>query len=121
MHALQVGRIKSIEIQISHIQKKYIFKQVNDRIEDIGKQHAVHIVTNNIASKMFAKAMMKVVHPRLFLSNYGAHTIDLMLEDIGKMPKYNPVIKEGRYHCLPLFPSSHFCTNVQVPPTREIL
>lgn len=115
MRALQVGHIKSIENSNQPHAEEYIFKQVDDRIKDIGKQHVVQIVINNIASKMSAKAMVKVVHPSLFLSNYAAHTIDLMLENIGKLPKYNPVIRKHDLRCLPLFPSLHFCTHVQVP------
>uniref|UniRef100_K3ZMR1 DUF659 domain-containing protein n=1 Tax=Setaria italica TaxID=4555 RepID=K3ZMR1_SETIT len=58
------------------------------RIEDIGKDKVVQVVTDNGANyKAAAKLLMERI-PSLFWSPCVAHCLDLMLEEIGKLKEF---------------------------------
>lgn len=73
--------------------REYIFNWVGDCIKEIREQRITQIVTDNASSNMSAKAMTNVVHPRLFWSSCAAQTIDVMLENTWKLPKYKTLIE----------------------------
>jgi hypothetical protein len=63
---------------------KYIFELVDRCIEEIGVQNVVQVVTDNARPNEAASSLLKAKHPSIFWNGCAAHTIDLMLEDIGK-------------------------------------
>nr|XP_020186872.1 uncharacterized protein LOC109772599 [Aegilops tauschii subsp. strangulata] len=75
---------------------KMIFDLVDRCIEEIGEKNVVQIVTDNASVNIAAAAMMKLKCPSLFWNGCAAHTIDLMLEDIGKLPMIEQTIAKGK-------------------------
>jgi hypothetical protein len=72
------------------------------QIDKIGKEHVVQIVTDNAANyKVAGRELMKRI-PHLFWTPCAAHCLDLLLEDIEKINKFNTCIsmakKLSRFH-----------------------
>jgi hypothetical protein len=84
---------------------RYIFELVDRCIEEIGVQNVVQVVTDNAKPNEAAASLLKAKHPTIFWNGCAAHTIDLMLEDIGKMPKVAETISKAK--CLTVFLYAH--------------
>lgn len=85
-------------VDCSEVKKdgKYIFELVDRCIEDIGEKNVVQVVTDNASTNLSAAAMLKARRPKIFWTACAAHTVDLMLEDIGKLPSVEGIIVKGR-------------------------
>uniref|UniRef100_A0A452ZFJ2 DUF659 domain-containing protein n=2 Tax=Aegilops tauschii subsp. strangulata TaxID=200361 RepID=A0A452ZFJ2_AEGTS len=75
---------------------KMIFDLVDRCIEEIGEKNVVQVVTDNVSVNIAAASMMKVKRPSLFWNGCAARTIDLMLQDIGKLPIIEQTIATGK-------------------------
>jgi hypothetical protein len=75
---------------------QYIFEYVDQCIETIGADKIVQIVTDNASNNMAAASLMLEKRPTLFWTGCATHTINLILEGIGKLPKYKQVIDRAR-------------------------
>ncbi|XP_066324016.1 uncharacterized protein [Miscanthus floridulus] len=84
---------------------RYIFELVDKYIEEIGVQNVVQVVTDNARPNEAAASLLKAKYPSIFWNGCAAHTIDLMLEDIGKMPKVAATISKAK--CLTVFLYAH--------------
>ncbi|XP_066347630.1 uncharacterized protein [Miscanthus floridulus] len=84
---------------------RYIFELVDRCIEEIGVQNVVQVVTDNARPNEAAASLLKAKHPSIFWNGCAAHTIDLMLEDIGKMPRVATTISKAK--CLTVFLYAH--------------
>jgi len=68
-------------------------------------QNVVQVVTDNARPNEAAASLLKAKHPSIFWKGCAAHTIDLMLEDIGKMPRVAATISQAK--CLTVFLYAH--------------
>lgn len=68
-------------------------------------QNVVQVVTDNARANEAAASLLKEKHPSIFWTGCAAHTIDLMLEDIGKLPKVAATISKAK--CLTIFLYAH--------------
>ncbi|KAF7142982.1 hypothetical protein RHSIM_Rhsim05G0095700 [Rhododendron simsii] len=75
---------------------EYIFNYVDKRIEEVGPKNVVQVVTDNASNNMAAAELLKVKRPNIFWSSCATHTINLMLEGIGKLPKFKGVIEKAK-------------------------
>ncbi|XP_066365232.1 uncharacterized protein [Miscanthus floridulus] len=75
---------------------QYIFELVDKWIEEIGEKNVVQVVTNNASVNWAAADLLKAKRPSIFWTGCAAHTIDLMLEDIGKIKKIDDTIVRAR-------------------------
>ncbi|KAK3218771.1 hypothetical protein Dsin_012741 [Dipteronia sinensis] len=73
-----------------------IFKYVLSAIEEVGPENVVQVVTDNASNNMAAAKMLKVKMPSIFWSSCATHTINLMLEGIGKLPKFKNTLEEAK-------------------------
>ncbi|KAK3198264.1 hypothetical protein Dsin_021679 [Dipteronia sinensis] len=73
-----------------------IFKYVLSAIEEVGPENVVQVVTDNASNNMAATKMLKVKMPSIFWSSCATHTINLMLEGIGKLPKFKNTLEEAK-------------------------
>ncbi|XP_039827287.1 uncharacterized protein LOC120689001 [Panicum virgatum] len=85
-----------------------IFQYVNSCIEKVGAQNVVQVVTNNASNNMAAKDMLYVLKPNIFWSSCATHTINLMLEDMGKMKKFTSIVDQAK--ALTIFNYAHHKT-----------
>ena len=66
------------------------------KIEEIGKDKVVQVVTDNGANfKATGKLLMERI-PTIFWSPCAAHCLDLMLEDIGNLKEFKKPITRAR-------------------------
>uniref|UniRef100_A0A8R7P818 BED-type domain-containing protein n=1 Tax=Triticum urartu TaxID=4572 RepID=A0A8R7P818_TRIUA len=75
---------------------KYIFDLVDDCIEEIGEKHVVQVVTDNASVNQAASTLLNAKRPNIFWNGCAAHCIDLMLEDVGKLPSVDSTITKAR-------------------------
>ena len=78
--------IDSVDCSAVKKDGKYIFELVDKCIEEIGEKHVVQVVTDNASVNLAASTFLKAKRPNIFWNGCAAHTIDLMLEDIGELP-----------------------------------
>ncbi|XP_058217430.1 uncharacterized protein LOC131328507 [Rhododendron vialii] len=74
----------------------YIFDYVDKFIENIGAQNVVQVVTDNASNNMAAADLLKIKRPNIFWTSCGTHTINLMLEGIGKQSKFKATIDKAK-------------------------
>ncbi|KAF0895686.1 hypothetical protein E2562_014305, partial [Oryza meyeriana var. granulata] len=75
---------------------KFIFDLVDKWIEEIGEKNVVQVVTDNASVNWTAATLLKAKRPSILWTGCAAHTIDLMLEDIGKIKKIDDTIVRAR-------------------------
>lgn len=86
----------------------YIFEFVEKYIIEIGPQHVVQVVTDNATNNMAAADLLKVTQPQIFWTSCATHTINLMLEAIGKLPKFSGMLEKAK--ALTIFIYAHHRT-----------
>ncbi|KAJ1277659.1 hypothetical protein BS78_04G020400 [Paspalum vaginatum] len=88
--------IKSKEMSdVSHT-SEVIFQLVDKAIEDVGADNVVQVVTDNASNNMGAKALLRDKRPNIFWSSCATHTINLMLQGIGNLPKFKKTIDQAK-------------------------
>lgn len=75
---------------------QYIFDYVDECIEKIGADIVVQVVTDNASNNMGAKGMLKIKRPKIFWTSCATHTINLMVEAIGKLKDFGPSITKAK-------------------------
>ncbi|XP_066310784.1 uncharacterized protein [Miscanthus floridulus] len=70
---------------------------LQEKIEDIGKNNVVQVVTDNGANYKAAGKILMDRIPTLFWSPYAAHCLDLMLKEIGNLKAFKkPIARQQR-------------------------
>ncbi|XP_051146372.1 uncharacterized protein LOC127261969 [Andrographis paniculata] len=67
-----------------------------EKIEEIGKEYVVQVVTDNGANFKVAGNILEQRIPTLYWTPCAAHCFDLMLEDIGKLSVFRAKIDNAR-------------------------
>lgn len=80
---------------VSHT-AEVIFDLVDKAIEDIGEDQVVQVVTDNASNNMAAKKLLFVKRPNIFWTSCGSHTINLMLQGIGNLPRFKKVLEQAK-------------------------
>jgi len=87
---------------------EFIFQYVDSCIEKIGAEKVVQVVTDNASNNMAAKALLSVKRPNIFWSSCATHTLNLMLEGIGKLKRFKTIIDQAK--ALTIFIYAHHKT-----------
>ena len=58
---------------------------LDEFIQEIGSQHVVKVITNNVMNYVVVGRMLMARYPTLFWTPCAAHCLDLILEDLGKI------------------------------------
>uniref|UniRef100_A0A453HYZ3 DUF659 domain-containing protein n=1 Tax=Aegilops tauschii subsp. strangulata TaxID=200361 RepID=A0A453HYZ3_AEGTS len=90
---------------ISHT-SEVIFELVDEAIEEVGPEHVVQVVTDNASNNMGAKKMLLEKRPNMFWSSCAMHTINLMFQGIGNLPRFRKVYEKTN-HSLSLSMGKH--------------
>ncbi|WOH03861.1 hypothetical protein DCAR_0623261 [Daucus carota subsp. sativus] len=75
---------------------KYIFDYVDKWIEEVGSKNVIQVVTDNASNNMAAAKLLNEKRPYIFWTSCATHTMNLILEGIGKMPKFKFVIDKSK-------------------------
>lgn len=79
---------------------QYIYQHIREVVvEDIGQGFVVQIVTENGSSFKEACEQLIKEYPRIVWQPCAAHTANLMLEDIGNIPKVDAVVSSAKRIC----------------------
>eukprot|EP00253_Pinus_taeda_P033801 PITA_33801 len=65
-------------------------------IQEVGPSNVVQVITDNAANYVAAGKMLMERYPNLFWTPCAAHCIDLMLEDIGKIPTVRDIVESSK-------------------------
>ncbi|XP_066324333.1 uncharacterized protein [Miscanthus floridulus] len=87
------------------VQSKLSTEKREEKRDRTWVQNIVQVVTDNARPNEAAASLLKAKHPSIFWNGCAAHTIDLMLEDIGKMPRVAATISKAK--CLTIFLYAH--------------
>ncbi|KAL2320021.1 hypothetical protein Fmac_028990 [Flemingia macrophylla] len=87
--------VKSVDASEYTKTGEKVFELLNSFVEEIGEKNVVQVVTDNESNYDMAGKILQTVRPHLFWTPCAAHCLDLMLEDIGKIPKVKKVILRG--------------------------
>jgi hypothetical protein len=71
---------------VSH-KSEVIFELVDKTIEKIGEDQVVQVVTDNASNNMGTKKLLFLKQPHIFWTSCDSHTINLMLQGIGSLPR----------------------------------
>ncbi|XP_022019609.2 uncharacterized protein LOC110919653 [Helianthus annuus] len=72
-----------------------VFELLDGFVERIGEQNVVQVITDNGANFKLAGKMLMEKRKNLFWTPCAAHCLDLMLEDIGKIPDVKKTIEQA--------------------------
>ncbi|CAN1323843.1 hypothetical protein LINPERPRIM_LOCUS32870 [Linum perenne] len=84
-----------------------IFDLVDSAIEEVGAEHVVQVVTDNASNNMGAKALLLTKRPNIFWSSCATHTINLMLQGIGNLPRFKKVLDQAKGFTIFIYSHHH--------------
>jgi hypothetical protein len=88
--------VKSVDA-FAHVKDASLLCDLLDEfIWEVGPQHVVQVITKNIANYVAAGRMLMQRYPTLFWTPYDAHCIDLILEDMGKIPYIKDIVESAK-------------------------
>ncbi|XP_019431751.1 PREDICTED: uncharacterized protein LOC109338836 [Lupinus angustifolius] len=76
-------------------QKDLLFKLFKEIMMYVGPENIVHIVTNNAANYVAARRLLEREFPRIFWSPCAAHCVNLIFQDIGKLPEVTDTVSHA--------------------------
>ncbi|XP_010480732.1 PREDICTED: uncharacterized protein LOC104759520 [Camelina sativa] len=75
----------------------FLFDHLDRMVEEVGESNVVQVITDNASNYIKASQLLMANRPHLYWLLCAAHCIDLMLEDIGKIPMVKTAIKNCIY------------------------
>jgi hypothetical protein len=85
--------VKSVDAS-AHVKDATLLCDLLDEfIREVGPQHVVQVITDNTANYVAAGRMLMQRYPTLFWTPCAAHCIDLILEDMGKIPYIRDIVE----------------------------
>ncbi|XP_058002223.1 uncharacterized protein LOC110636882 [Hevea brasiliensis] len=72
-----------------------MYELLNGFVERVGEANVIQVVTDNANNRVLAGKLLETKCPHLYWTPCAAHCLDLMLEDIGKIPKIHNTIKRA--------------------------
>ncbi|XP_057418793.1 uncharacterized protein LOC130713003 [Lotus japonicus] len=72
-----------------------LFELLDSIIDEVGEENVVQVITDNGSNYVSAGKMLEEKRPNLYWTPCAAHCIDLMLEDIGKIPLIKKTIQRA--------------------------
>ncbi|XP_076910441.1 uncharacterized protein LOC143568088 [Bidens hawaiensis] len=75
---------------------EYIYEYVEACIKEVGPENVVQIVTDNASNIMGAAKLLNEKRPTIFWTSCATHTINLMLEGIATLPRYQKVLTKAK-------------------------
>ena len=74
-----------------------IAKEIQNVIDELGgPDRVVGVVTDNASNMQSAWEFLESDNTGLIVNGCGAHTFNLLVKDVSKLPEYAPVLQESR-------------------------
>ncbi|PNY14079.1 hypothetical protein L195_g010751, partial [Trifolium pratense] len=87
--------VKSVDASAYMKTGQKLYELLDSFVEEVGESNVVQLVTDNGSNYVLAGKHLQLSRPKIFWTPCAAHCLDLMLEDIGKIPRVDKVIKKG--------------------------
>ncbi|XP_050387268.1 uncharacterized protein LOC126803514 [Argentina anserina] len=75
---------------------EYIFTYIENCIQEVGPQNVIQVVTDNASNNMAAAKNLQETRPHIFWNSCATHTINIMLQGIGNIPKFQVIIEKAK-------------------------
>ncbi|XP_057964619.1 uncharacterized protein LOC131155470 [Malania oleifera] len=72
-----------------------MYRLLDEMVEEIGESNVIQVVTDNVSNYVATGRLLEAKRPHLYWTPCAAHCIDLILEDIGKMPSIYATLKRA--------------------------
>ena len=91
---------KSIDVSKDAMTRSKLYELLDSFLEEIDERNVVQLITDNGNNFALAGRLLTATRPHILWTSCPAHCIDLMLEDIGKIPKVKTFYtKRGDLSC----------------------
>ena len=87
--------LKSIDASGKTKNAEYLCEVMDEVLKEVGEENVVQIVIDNAANYVVAGKLLMERHRHLFWIPCVAHCLDLMLEDLGKIPWIKKCVEQG--------------------------
>ena len=84
--------LKSVDASDASKTAEMLFKLFREVVLYVGVENVVQIVTDNAANYAAAGRMLEEEFPTLYWSPCAAHCVNLMFQDIGKLPEVSNIV-----------------------------
>lgn len=88
--------IKSVDASAQIKDARTLCDLLDVFILEVGAENVVQVITDNVTNYVAAGRMLVNRHPILFWTPCVAYCIDLMLEDIGKIPFVKDIVESSK-------------------------
>lgn len=78
---------------------EYLAELLDQAIKEVGPELVVQVMTDNAPVCVAAGRILSARYPNIVMSTCAAHTLDLFLEDVGKVPAVADLVKEAKHVC----------------------
>ena len=92
----KIGMIFEVSSLLSFIDFHNIVGADFEIFHLVGAENVVQVVTDNASNNMGAKEMLKGKWPKIFWSSCATHTLNLMVEAVGKLKQFGPTITKAK-------------------------
>ncbi|CAH1426234.1 unnamed protein product [Lactuca virosa] len=75
---------------------QHIYGYVESFIQQVGPENVVQVVTDNATNNMGAAKLLKQKRTSIFWTSCATHTINLMLEGIGALPRFKKILDQAK-------------------------
>ncbi|XP_010644982.2 uncharacterized protein LOC104877761 [Vitis vinifera] len=72
-----------------------MFELLDKWVEQVGEENVIQVITDNHSSYVMAGRLLELKRPHLYWTPCAAHCLDLMLEDIGKLPNIKRTLERA--------------------------
>ncbi len=77
----------------------FLMQEIRKVVREVGPQHVVQIITDNRSNYKKVCRLLRQEYPTIVWQPCVAHTINLILKEVGKMPDHDMVIQSARKIC----------------------
>ncbi|XP_042374681.1 uncharacterized protein LOC121968315 [Zingiber officinale] len=90
------GSVFIVSIDASDYAKtgEKIFQLLDQFVERVGEVNIVQVVTDSASNNVLAGKLLEAKRPHLYWTPCAAHCVDLILEDIEKLPDFKATSKK---------------------------
>ena len=88
--------LKSVDVSDVVKDANLLFKMLDDVVEEVGEDIVIQVITDNASNYKKAGELLMEKRKRLWWTPCAAHCIDLILEDIGKLPQHKNALLKAK-------------------------
>ncbi|XP_039117838.1 uncharacterized protein LOC120253587 [Dioscorea cayenensis subsp. rotundata] len=88
--------LKSVDVSNKVKDGTFLFKLLDDVVEEIGEENVVQVITDNASAYKYACNLLMEKRKQLYWTPCAAHCLDLMLEKLGELPQHKHALMKAK-------------------------